>query len=248
MKNMHTFVLLILAYSLQTSLATYLSLEDTDGNIIYAEFINVENNKVNIRLVKNNKTYGIPLSKLNEASRLKVLAAAKANKSKYPELVANITPKTRRTNTRDRKGTSQKVSVTVTLTNKDNKINSPECDCHIIFIGQNQQHVSQFTVLSSQHFTLKPEAGSNSSHTTEPFMTHYFRKHSGVSVSSSHSLKGFKYIGYLLVVTQKNGKVILTKAFGTTVKKATEMNVSLLKSLPTYKVGTRLNMNLKPHQ
>jgi hypothetical protein len=199
-----------------------------------------EGDKVVIRRVDNGKEYTISPDSLSEGSQKLIQDQAKNLKAVYPPLEADVVIGTRR---KPSNGSSymrnMEVSAKVTLTNTKVNVDCPPCTGTLLFVGQDQSFDKDFKILSSQKFEMKPTK-EGTLFLAESFSTIYDSDNKGEG-----NLGGFKYEGYLLVVRDQDGTVILTKTVYSKMKNALENDVSLVEVLCKLPTGTQLNESMK---
>ena len=238
----HT-IILTLIFSLcllPVTSAEVMSVESKNGKTMVVSLVSRQGEKIVIKRVKDGKEFTISPDSLSEKSKKMVLSKMKTLKVAYPPLEAAVTIGKRR---KPDNGSSYMKEMTitskVTLSNQDRKVPCPACTMNIIFIGQDQRDTDKLEVLSNQKFKVTPTP-EGSLIVGAPFITSYDSDNKG-----DGNIGGYKYVGYLVVVSSSDNKVIYTKTTSPLVKKALEMNVSAAASIKSYPKSTRLDKNMK---
>lgn len=216
--------------------AEVITIESKDGRQMIVSLMARQGDQVVLKRAKDGKEFTIDPSSLSEKSKKLILAKMKTLQVAYPPLEATVTIGQRRNGSGDSWTRQVKVTSKITLINKDYKVPCPKCSMSIIFIGQDQTNKDRLKVLSNQNFQLTPTPKSQPVEGT-PFLTDYYRGYSDY---------GYKYVGYLLVVTDPDNKrVIYTKTTSSLVRKALEANTMTAKNLKSYPQNTLINANMQ---
>ena len=231
MKSRIPFIISLCTFSLAPlATAEVLTLESKNGQKIIVTLLSRQGDKVLIRRSSDNKEFAISPDSLSPTSAELLRTKMNSLKAAYPpiETVVSISKK--------RRGASyshdMEVKAKVTVTNQNYKIPCPPSTVNIILITQNQSNKSQFRILSNQVFDITPTP-EGVSKTTSPVTTH-----------GSYSY-GYKYVGYLIVIKDKDKKVIQTKTLYSGIKKALETNVDIANTLSNYTANTLLGKDMK---
>jgi len=203
------------------------------------ELISRQGDKIEIKRLKDGKTFMISPDVLDAASQALIKEKIKTIKVVYPPLEADVViSKRRKKDNGSYYMTEMTTSAKVTVTNEDKQRTSPPCSCNIIFVGQSQQNTDRFKVLSNQAFDLTPTP-KGSSFSSDSFDTQYDSDNKG-----NGNLGGYKYVGYLLIVAEKDESVILTKTLYSYIKKALNANTSFAATIREYDEGTILTKKM----
>ncbi|NWK56130.1 hypothetical protein HW115_10955 [Verrucomicrobiaceae bacterium N1E253] len=221
----------------QLGFAEILTISDKKGRTMIVELVSRQGEKVVIKRLKDNKTFTIDPSTLSEESQQEIKEKLQEVKEAYPPIDATVVvSKRRKSENSSYYMKEMTISSKVTLTNEDSNVLSPTCQCNILFIGQNQRYSDRFVVLANESFKLTP-AHQGSDFNSPPTVTSYDSDNKG-----SGNIGGYKYVGYLLVVSDQERKsIILTKTVYSAIKKAMAANTRLAGTMRDYKVGTYLN-------
>jgi hypothetical protein len=200
----------------------------------------LDDDSFRIKRIKDGKIFTIRSGCLCSESKKLLLEKAKDLKLLYPELEIKVSISKRR---KKEGGSyymkSMTISGRVTLINKDLNVPSPPCYCNIIFFGESQKYEDSYKIISNQAFKLEPTP-KGASFGSEPFITSYDSDNKGRG-----NLGGYKYVGYLIIIADENGKVLQTKTLFPPLKKIIEMNVSIISKIKGYSEGTSLNKSMK---
>ena len=204
--------------------------------------IAVQGDKIVIERASDNKEFTISPDSLSPESKMLILKESKSIKERYPPLDADISISKRRQKDND-SYYMKKMSITskITLTNRNHKIPCPPCKINMVFIGQDQRDPKIFNVLSNQQFKVTPTPDGVLTETA-PFNTSYDSDNKGEG-----NIGGSKYVGYLLIITDKNNKVIHTKTLYSKIKKALDFDTTIPNKLKSYTTGTRLNEQMSKY-
>lgn len=199
-----------------------------------------EGDKVMIKRVKDGKKFTISLDSLSQKSKDEVVAMLAELKNSYPPIESSVVIGKRR---KHENGSSymKKMVITgkITLTNKDRNHICPPCKASLVFIGQDQKDEDRFKVLSNQQLDITPTPKGASVETTA-FVTSYDSDNKGAG-----NIGGFKYVGYLLVVFDQEGKILFTKTLYSKLREAMKHDVTFAKNMTTYKEELILNEAMK---
>ena len=199
-----------------------------------------QGDKVSVKRVKDGKTFLISPDTLSDKSAKILKEKAKELKEAIPPLEIDVVIGKRRKQY-DESYYMKAMNITskIKVTNKSNKIECPPCQGNIVFIGQDQRRTSLYCVLSNQYFKITPTT-RGASYETKPFTVVYDSDNKG-----SGNIGGYKYVGYLVVLRDKDDKVIATKTTYSMIKKALENKVNAAENLIKYKKETLIDKNLE---
>ncbi|SHK40326.1 hypothetical protein SAMN02745181_3734 [Rubritalea squalenifaciens DSM 18772] len=218
-------------------------IQNTSGKSIQAEVVSRDGDKVTIKRNKDGRSFTIPLSSLNADSKKKVLKELERLANSYPKLEADIVIGKRR-NYSNGSYYMKKMDITSKTTIKNTDLNRgcPPCDCHIILVGQDQREEDLFSVLSNQKFELTPNH-KGAEFEAKPVFTKYDSDNKGTG-----NIGGYKYVGYLLVVMDKESSVILTKTNYSKIEKAIELDSSRIKKFCDYEADQKLDSRMDEYE
>ena len=231
--------LCLLSFTPLTS-AEVVTLESKSGKKMIVTLLSRQGDKVVIRRSPDNKEFAISPDTLSAASKTMLMGKMDKLKVAYPPLSSTVSISKRRSpdgNSSYMK--KMEIAAKVTITNKDYKIPCPTCTINVIFIGQDQRYPDQFAVLSNQKFNIDPSP-KGTTIKTEPFITTYDSDNKGEG-----NIGGDKYVGYLVVLNDHEGKVIHTKTVYPGLKKALDIDSAAAELIKTYPKGTKLAKNMK---
>ena len=235
----HKIIIFILIFSfchLIDLQAKIITIESIKGKAMTVELVAVQERNITIKRTKDNREFTIATDSLSPQSQRLIAKEATALKERYPPLDADVSVSKRRKADNDSYYMKKMVITSkITLTNKNHKIPCPPCKINMIFIGQDQRNPDIFSLLSNQQFKVTPTPKGTQTQTS-PFETSYDSDNKGEG-----NIGGYKYVGYLLIVSDKNNKVIYTKTLYSKIKKALDLDISITNKLKLYAPGTKLN-------
>ena len=219
--------------------AEVVTLTSKNGKNLVVTLVAKQGDKVLVRRASDSKEFAVSLDTLNEESQQNVMDKMKSLKDAYPPLELDVVLGKRRNRV---SGSyymkDMEITAKVTVTNKDHRIPCPECSADIIFIGQDQKDPDLYKVMSTQRRGVKPtEKGAVFDST--PFVTRYDSDNKGYN-----NVGGYKYVGYVLVVSDQDGKVLHTKATSGFIKKALDSSVTKVTDLMSYTEGAVLDKGM----
>ena len=226
--------------SLESSaFAEVVTLTSKDGKSLVVTLVAKQGDKVLVKRASDNKEFALSLDTLNAESRQNVTDKMKSLKDVYPPLELDVVLGKRRTRVnRSYYMKDMEITAKVTVTNKDRRIPCPQCFADIIFIGQNQRDPDLYKVMSTQRREVKPTEKGASFDST-PFVTRYDSYNKGYNNAGGH-----KYVGYVLVVSDQDGKVLHTKATSGFITKALDSSVTKSSDLMSYAKNTVLDKGM----
>lgn len=213
-----------------------MTIKSKNGDELIVTLLAKQGDKILIRRAKDKKEFAISPDSLSEESKKKILAKLESLDVSYPPLDSVISVSKRRRHDNDSHYMkAMTISAKVTVTNEDHKIPCPTCKANIIFLGQDQKYTKKFMVLSNQQVDITPTEHGYT-FTSEPFITKYDSDNKGEG-----NIGGYKYVGYLLVVSSEDGKVLHTKTVYPRIKKALEMSATKASEMKALTGRTILN-------
>jgi len=220
--------------------AEVVTIESKSGKTMIVSLVSKQGDKVVIKRASDNKEFTISPDSLSDESKKLLLEKMKTLKEAYPPLEASVTIGKRRKADND-SYYMKKMTITskVTLENTDRDIPCPTCTMNIIFIGQSQKNTDEYLVLSNQAFEVKPTLKGITKETA-PFATSYDSDNKGEG-----NIGGYKYIGYLVVVTGSDKEIILTKTISSVIKKALEIDASTAERIKSFPQNTKIGKDMK---
>jgi len=233
MKLNQTATLMALSLLMMAScMAEVITIEDSKGRSMMVDLLAGNDQSVKIKRLKDGKVFSMPFSSLSEKSKKEIKKKLKTLKPEQPPLEATVVIG-KRSNSRNRDYYSddysdqRTITAKITLTNKDRGTPSPPCHCNIIFIGERMRNKDEFMVLSNQPFELVPTA-KGTIFKSEPFISSY----------------SYKYKGYLLVVSNDEGRILHTKTLLSEIKKAMATQANFASKFSKYTQYTRLKKSM----
>lgn len=231
LKQIAKYVALSLLMMMGSCIAEVITIEDSKGRSIMVDLMSGNEKSIKIKRLKDGKVFSMPLSSLSQKSKTEIKKKLKTLKPEYPPLEADVVIGKRRTSENGYYSKTMTITAKVTVTNKDRQNPCPPCQCNIILVGESQSYKDRFLVLTNQSFELTPTDGGKDFE-TEPLITTYYKAY------------GYKYEGYLLVVSDAEGSVLLTKTLFPEIKKAIETEVNFVSKFINYPAQTYLNKSM----
>jgi len=220
-------------------MAEVITIEDSKGRSMMVDLLAGNDQSVKIKRLKDGKVFSMPFSSLSAKSQKEIKKKLKTLKPEYPPLEVDVVMGKRRKKENDSYYMkAMTITAKVTVTNKDRKMPCPPCHGNIIFVGESQKYKDRFLILSSQTFELVP-TDRGTEFVSESFVTTYDSDNKG-----SGNIGGYKYEGYLLVVSDDEGRVLLTKTLFPAIKKAMATQANFVSKFSKYPVGTYLSKSM----
>ena len=208
-------------------MAEVITIEDSKGRSMMVDLLAGNDKSVKIKRLKDGKVFSMPFSSLSQKSQKEIQQKLKTLKPEYPPLeVAVVIGK--RSNSGSRSyyyGSSKTITAKITVTNKDRSTPCPPCHCNIVFVGESMSYKDRFSILSNQSFELVPIV-RGTIFKSEPISSYY------------------KYKGYLLVVSDDEGRVLLTKTLLPEIKKAMATEAKFVSKFIKFPKYTSLNKSM----
>jgi len=208
-------------------MAEVITIEDSKGRSMMVDLLAGNDKSVKIKRLKDGKVFSMPFSSLSEKSKKEIKAKLKTLKPEYPPLEAAVVIGKRSSpGSRSYYSRRKMITAKITVTNKDRSTPCPPCHCSIILVGESSSYKDRFSVLSNQPFELVPIV-RGTTFKSEPISSYY------------------KYKGYLLVVSDDEGRVLLTKTLLPEIKKAMATEAKFVSKFIRYPKYTRLNKSMQ---
>ena len=220
-------------------LAEVMTIELKEGRSELVDVLGRDGDKVKVKWLKDGRILSFSMDKLSDESRKEVLKKLKNSTSSYPPLDAEVSIGKRRKGDSDSYYMkSMTITGKITVTNENQNVTCPPCKSHIVFLGQSQRDTAKFVVLSNQAFDIVP-TDRGAVFESEPFVTTYDSDNRGKG-----NMGGYKYVGYLLIVSDNKKRVLLSKTIYPALKKAMATNTELVQKFRSYKTGSYLNKSM----
>jgi hypothetical protein len=219
-----TLSIMILLVMMASCMADVITIEDSKGRSMLVDLLAGNDKSVKIKRLKDGKVFSMLFSSLSEKSKKEIKEKLKTLKPEYPPLEVDVVIGKR---SNSKSGSDYKtITAKITVTNKSIKIQCPPCHCKIIFVGESQTYKDRFKLLINESFVLVP-TDRGTMFEIEPF------------IASS-----YKYKGYLLVVSDDEGRVLLTKTLLPEIKKAVATQANFVSKFIEYQEGAYLSESM----
>jgi len=224
LNQLATFVALSLLM-MASCMAEVITIEDSKGRSMLVDLLAGNDKSVKIKRLKDGKVFSMPFSSLSEKSKKEIKKKLKTLKPEYPPLEADVVIGKRSTaKSRGYYSSYKTITAKITVTNKSREIPCPPCHCKIIFVGEGSK--DRFSLLINESFELVP-IDRGTTFEIEPFITSYY-----------------KYKGYLLVVSDDEGRILLTKTLLPEIKKAIARQANFVSKFIEYPERTYLSKSM----
>lgn len=235
-----TSLIVLLAPSLWSG--PKMTITDKEGRSLEAELLAVRDDSIRFKSLANSKEYTLPFSKLSAET----IKAAKNRADEipilYPELdISVVIGKKQKRLGNSSYMKSMDVKTTVKVKNTDNNAPCPPTKGHVLFFGQNQATPDVFTVLTTRNFEFSLNGGETKELPLQGFRTEFDSDNKGYN-----NVGGYKYVSYLLVLTDHKGHIIDHKTTSSKVSKNIENTPDALQRYLRLSADTKLNDDLDP--
>jgi hypothetical protein len=225
-------------------IAAPMTVTDLKGRSIEIELVSSVNGSVTFRRVGSPKEYTLPVSNFDQASQDLIRKNAAEIPAAMPKINADVVLGKRRKG----KGDSyymviQEVTSTTKLTNSSTTERVKGISGTLVYVGQNTRTPDLYSVLSSQKFEASINPGDTYVKEMEAFTTSYDSDNKG-----TNNVGGYQYYGYVLVLQDAEGNVILSQATAGSFKLALAAKANLAKEVIAYPKGKAITDKLEPAQ
>lgn len=221
---------------------TPMTVADQKGRSIEIELISLANDSVTFRRQGNLKEFILPISNFDAASQELIRKNAAALPPLMPKLQADVVLGKRRKDVTDNYYmVKQEITATVKITNPSTTDKASGISGTLVYVGQDTRTPDLYSVLSSQKFEASINAGATFEKEMEAFSTTYDSDNKGVN-----NVGGYQYYGYVLVLQDPAGNVILNQATAGSFKLALAAKPELVKEVIKYTTGKTLTDKLEP--
>lgn len=218
-----------------------ITVTDQKGRAIEIELISVTDGSVTFRRADSPKEYTLPFDNFAAESQDLIRKEASKIPAVMPKAQADVVIGKRRQKGDSYYMVKQEITSTVKLTNPSLTTPIPPISGKIIYIGQDRRSPDLYNILSTQSVEASVKPGETFTKEMEPFITSYDSDNKG-----SGNVGGSQYMGYVLVLTDEAGKVVVDKTTSGPFSKAISNKPGILKELITYPAGKLLTDKLEP--
>jgi hypothetical protein len=216
-----------------------ISVTDLKGRTIEIELVSQGGDSVTFN--RAGKEFILPLSNFDKSSQAKIRENAAKSPATTPKIQPDVVVGKRRQKANSYYMVNQEITCTIKLLNLNLKDPVPPLKGKILMIGQDRKHPNFFEVISSQALEVSIKPGETFVQEMAPFTTSYDSDNKGVGNSG-----GAQYVGYVLVLLNEAGEIILEHTVTGSFRKALEENRALAKQLVEYSKETTLTEKLVP--
>jgi hypothetical protein len=221
--------------------AAPIAVTDVKGRAIKIDVVSLADRSVTFRRAGNSKEFTLPLSNFADASQELI----RAEVAKLPTVVPKVEPDVvigkRRQKVDSYYMVKQEITCVVKLTNPSLNTAIPTVSGKIVFIGEDRRTPELLQVLSVQDVEAAIDPGKTFSKEMEAFVTTYDSDNKGVG-----NVGGSQYMGYILVMTDTAGNVVVNHTLTSSFEQAIEARPEILKELLKYSKGKVLTVKLGP--
>jgi hypothetical protein len=219
--------------------AAPINVTDLKGRAIDIELVSVAGDSVTFR--RAGREFTLPIGNFDAPSQDSIRNEAARIPVAVPKIQPEIVIGKRRKKDDSFYMVKQEITCTVKLGNPSNAVAVPPVNGKIVFIGQDRRTPDLFQVLSSQAVETSIKPGETFVKEMEPFITTYDSDNKGVG-----NVGGSQYVGYVLVMLNEAGEVVLDDTKTAGFRQAISDKPSLLKEIISYPKGKVLTKNLEP--
>lgn len=221
--------------------AAPISVTDQKGRVIEIELVALAGESVTFRRVGDAKEFTLPISNFAEDSQESIRREGARIPAAPPKIEAEVIIGKRREKGDSYYMVTQQINATVKLTNLSLTIPVTGVKGTLVFIGQDRRTPELLSILSSQSVEVAIKPKETITQVMEPFLTSYDSDNKG-----SGNIGGAQYSGYILVLTDEAGNVILDQTTSGSLRQAMNNKPAVLKQIITYRRGRLLTEKLDP--
>lgn len=218
-----------------------MTVTDLKGRSLAIELISLAGDSVTFRRQGDPKEFTLPIGNFDGTSQELIRKESSSLPAVLPKIQPDVVIGKRRRKDNSYYRVIQDVTCTVKLSNLSNTLQVPALKGTIVFIGQDQRTPEVLSVLSSQSFEFSMKPGESLSKEMEPFFTTYDSDNKGVG-----NVGGFQYFGYILVLTDASGNVVLDDTTTGSIRQAIKERPAVIKEVISYPKGKQLTERLTP--
>lgn len=217
-------------------IAAPLRVTDLKGRAIEIELVSLVDDSVTFS--RSGKTFTLPISNFDDASQ----GMIRENATKLPAVLPKIQPDVIIGKRRQKLGyymVTQEITCTIKLLNPSLKDAVPPLSGKILMIGQDRRTPDFLKILSSQAVEVSIKPGATFVQEMASFTTSYDSDNKGVG-----NVGGAQYIGYVLVLLNEAGEVVLEHTVTGSFRQALSEKSGLAKELLQHHTGMILTEKL----
>ena len=218
-----------------------ITVTDQKGRSIEIELISVSGDSVTFSPTGNPKEFTLPISNFEENSRKLILKQAELLPPAPAKIDAEVSIGKRRQKKESYYMVRQEVTCTIKLNNMDAHADVPQFTGRIVYLGENRRTPEILIVLSTQSFDGSLKRAGSITRNMKSFITAYDSDNKG-----EDNIGGFQYLGYVLALKDKDGKIIFDQCSSGSMKLALKANQRLLEDVLGYPAGKVLTDKLVP--
>jgi hypothetical protein len=221
--------------------AAPISVTDQKGRAIEIELVAMAGESVTFRRVGDVKEFTLPINNFATDSQELI----RKEGARIPVVLPKIQPEVI-IGKRRQKGDSyymvtQEINATVKLTNPSLTLPIPTVSGKIVFIGQDRRTPELLSILSTQSVETAIRPKETVTLVMEGFLTSYDSDNKG-----SGNIGGAQYSGYILVLLDEAGNVVLDQTTSGSLRQAMNNKPGVIKEIITYPKGKLLTEKLDP--
>jgi len=224
-----------------SSFADTVTVSDQKGREIEIELISVADDSVTFRRAGIPTEYTLPFDNFATESQELIRKHTSQLPVVMPKIQADVVIGKRRQKGDSYYMVKQEISATVKLTNPSLTTPVPPITGKIVYIGQDRRSPDLLSILSSQPVKATIDPGKTFVKEMESFVTTYDSDNKG-----SGNVGGSQYVGYILVMLDQRGNVVVDQTTSGPFRKAINNKPGLLKEIITYSERKLLTEDLEP--
>lgn len=218
-----------------------ISVTDQLNRTIEIELISTTGTSVTFRRTSDSKEFTLPINNFVADSQELIRKEASRVPVAMPKIQPDVTIGKRRQKGDSYYMVTQEINTTVKLTNPSLTIPIPTVSGKIIFIGQDRRTPELLSILSTQSVETPLKPGETVTKVMDGFLTSYDSDNKG-----SGNIGGAQYFGFILVLMDESGKVVVDHTSTGSLRQAISNKPSVLKQIITYPRGKFLTDKLDP--
>lgn len=238
-KLMMKGLLLSVLFAQQLLAGPTISLSNKDGVSFEAEILALDKKETTVRRTSDQRVFVVPLNTLNASTRKLLRKNADLITDVHPDYELDVIIGKRR----KKEGfymSRQTVTCKVNIENSSRELDSPGFKMRVLLIGQDQKDTDSFMILTAQDFKGSPSKNATATFQLNPVTTSYDSDNKGYG-----NVGGFKYEDYILILTDLDNRLIMTKSLSSEYSKELVNQPGIIKKLMRAKSKTTFRKGLK---